>query len=203
MITRLDFFLRLREGLQKLPPEELETAVRYYTEYFDDAGAENEEKVLLELGDPMKIAQQITAEYLVRGIAPEEPTYTSQEKPTGKKGLSAVWVAILAVFASPIALPIAIAIAVLAFSLVIVIASMLFAFYAVAVAFVLAGIFAVVMGFVSLAVDLLTGLCAIGTGLFFVGLGLITFLPLLQLTRVTFSEIARLIGRRAVGRKKL
>lgn len=201
-MTRLDFFLRLREGLQKLPAEELENAVRYYAEYFDDAGAENEQKVLHELGDPMKIAQQITAEYMVRDIAIYRPQ-KQDGKPQGKKGISAVWVAILAVFASPIALPIAIAIAAVVFAVVITVAAILFSLYAVAISLVATGIFGAVIGFVVIPVHPPTALCAIGTGLAVAGVGLLLFLPLLALTRVTFNGIARMISHRVVRRKKV
>lgn len=202
-MTRLDFFLRLREGLQKLPPDEIEAAVLYYSEYFDDAGAENEQKVLLELGDPMKIAKQITAEYMVRDITPYTPPVKDEESPNGKKGLSAVWIAILAVFASPIALPIAIAIAAIAFAIVIAILAVLFLFYALAACFVLVGVLGAVLGFVVMPVHIPSGIAAVGTGMFLAGLGLLLALPLLWLTRAVFDGIARLISRRVVRRKKV
>ncbi|WP_312641624.1 HAAS signaling domain-containing protein [Hydrogenoanaerobacterium sp.] len=194
-MTRLDFFLRLREGLQKLPPEEIENAVRYYTEYFDDAGEENVQKVLEELGDPMKIAQQITAEYMVRDLTVYRPQNSA------KKGLSAVWIAVLAVFASPIALPIAIAIAGVAFALVAAAAAVLLAFFCGVFALIIAGLAVFIAGFFMLGVHVPTGLCAIGMGLLVAGLGLLLFLPVLWLAKATFSGIARLISRNVTRRK--
>jgi len=196
-MTRLDFFLRLREGLKKLPPEEIENAVRYYTEYFDDAGVENEQKVLQELGDPMKIAQQITAEYMVRDLAVYNPPKTA------KKGLSAVWIAILAVFASPIALPIAVAIAAVALAMVVAAVAVTFAFFCFVFALILAGIAGFVAGLFMLGVHVPTGICAIGVGLVSAGIGLLLFLPVMWLTKETFSGIARFISKRVVRRKPL
>ena len=35
--------------------------MQYYNDYFDDAGSENEEKVIEELGSPAKLAETIRA----------------------------------------------------------------------------------------------------------------------------------------------
>lgn len=55
-----EIFLRdLRRFLSDLPEEEREQAVKYYEDYFEDAGPENEEQVICELGTPVDIAKQI------------------------------------------------------------------------------------------------------------------------------------------------
>ena len=53
----------LRRALSVLPEEERANALRYYEEYFDDAGPENETKAIEELGEPAKVAAQILADY--------------------------------------------------------------------------------------------------------------------------------------------
>ena len=53
------FINELRNRLSSLPYDEREKAISYYEEYFDDAGAENEDSVINELGDIEKIAQEI------------------------------------------------------------------------------------------------------------------------------------------------
>nr|WP_162990708.1 hypothetical protein [Maliibacterium massiliense] len=70
--------MQLRNNLAALPQEELDSAVSYYCEYFDDNGPENEQRVLEELGDPAAIARQIVAEYHARiGQQQEEAPPTS------------------------------------------------------------------------------------------------------------------------------
>lgn len=55
-----EIFLRdLRRFLSDLPEEEREQAVKYYEDYFEDAGPENEQQVIQELGNPVDIAKQI------------------------------------------------------------------------------------------------------------------------------------------------
>lgn len=57
------FLQRLSELLDQLSPEERRDAIRYYVEYFDEAGPENETRILLELGSPEETAAAILADY--------------------------------------------------------------------------------------------------------------------------------------------
>ncbi len=56
------FIRRLRELLAGLPQSEASEAIQYYEDYFADAGVENEEKVIEELGSPEKVAANIRAD---------------------------------------------------------------------------------------------------------------------------------------------
>lgn len=49
-MNRADYMAALRRALSVLPEEERANALRYYEEYFDDAGPENEAKAIEELG---------------------------------------------------------------------------------------------------------------------------------------------------------
>ncbi len=62
-MTRKEFMYRLAEQLLPLPPEERVSALKYYDEYFDDAGPENESRIVEELGDPRTVAESIIREY--------------------------------------------------------------------------------------------------------------------------------------------
>lgn len=55
-------FMKELEGLLAgVPEEEKEEALQYYSDYFADAGKENEAQVLAELGSPQKVAALIKA----------------------------------------------------------------------------------------------------------------------------------------------
>ena len=60
-MTRNEFLAELRKHLQSLAEAEQEEAIRYYEEYFDDAGPENEARVIEELGSPAELARDIIA----------------------------------------------------------------------------------------------------------------------------------------------
>lgn len=55
------FLDRLQRQLADLTIEERREALEYYEEYFADAGEENEEDVILSLGTPEQVAEQIKA----------------------------------------------------------------------------------------------------------------------------------------------
>lgn len=58
-MNRVDFMKQLESLLQNISPAEREEALQYYNEYFNDAGAENEQAVMEALGNPAKVAENI------------------------------------------------------------------------------------------------------------------------------------------------
>lgn len=55
-MNRREFMDRLEALLQSISPEERNEAMQYYNDYFDDAGPENEGRVIRELESPEKVA---------------------------------------------------------------------------------------------------------------------------------------------------
>lgn len=60
-MDRKKFMERLERLLWNISDSEREEALQYYNDYFDDAGEENEAKVIEELGSPEQVAQKIKA----------------------------------------------------------------------------------------------------------------------------------------------
>ena len=58
-MNREEYLKRLSFLLKDLPKEEIEDAIAYYEDYFEEAGEEKEEQVIKELGSPEKIAKMI------------------------------------------------------------------------------------------------------------------------------------------------
>ncbi len=58
-MNRSEFIRILRKELDRLPQDEIDAAVEYYEEYFDEAGPDKEAEIIKELGNPRKIANQI------------------------------------------------------------------------------------------------------------------------------------------------
>lgn len=58
-MTKLEFIAALQAKLHMLSKEEREDAVQFYEEYFDEAGPENEQAVIDELGSPDAVAEKI------------------------------------------------------------------------------------------------------------------------------------------------
>jgi len=67
-VNRKEFLRKLQLELYKLPRHEIDDAIAYYNEYFEEAGPEQEQAVIKDLGSPSKIATQIKADYAVRQL---------------------------------------------------------------------------------------------------------------------------------------
>ena len=197
------FLRRLEEGLRQLPPEEREDILAYHREYFQDAGPEQEAKVIQELGDPDLLARRLLSEYGEQPPASPPPPPPSQPQPEApkKKRPSGVLVAILAVLAAPIALPLAAALGAVAIALAVAALSVALALMAVIVGVLVTGFALVALGFSALLLYPPAALVVLGAGLVCCGLGLFGVMPVVLLIQAMFRGLANLF-RKAFSRRK-
>lgn len=99
-MNKHEYLTALNKELKKLPAEERKNAIQYYMEYFDDAGVENEQRVITELGYPKEVANTLLSDYAIKRI--NMPAAVSN-----KRNLSVLKWVIIALVSSPIALPLA------------------------------------------------------------------------------------------------
>lgn len=198
-MNRLQFMTELRGRLSQLPPEELNSALLYYAEYFDDAGPENEQKVIQELGTPEQVAAQIIEDYAAKCVRiPPEPV-PKQKRSTG----SIVLLCILAVFAAPIVLPLAIALAAVAVSVIVAAFAVLVSLFVASGALILSGLFTAGVSFAVLLESPPTTVMFFGIGLLMTGVGLALMLGSFALTKAAckgVAALARLCFHRRRGR---
>ena len=71
-MTKKEYLSRLERCLECIENSEREAAIQFYAEYFDDAGEENTEKVISELGSPEKLAREIITQSADQGNS-EQP----------------------------------------------------------------------------------------------------------------------------------
>ena len=190
-MNKYEFMAQLKKHLRKLPFDEVKEAVDYYEQYFDDAGEENEQAVLSELGSPSAVASQIVASFAA--------------KDTGKsvqKGFSTAWMTILAVFATPAAHPVALAVAVLALALVVVMLIIVYSIGAAGIGLVVSGIFSAVTGGSIAFRSLSTALFFFGLGLASSGAGLAVIAGTVKLSRIGFAWLAKNMGEFILWRNK-
>ncbi|WP_418441295.1 DUF1700 domain-containing protein [Candidatus Allofournierella excrementavium] len=86
-MTREEFLRRLNELLSDVTDEERAEAIRFYEEYLDDAGPEQEAQVLAELGSPEKVAAIIRAN--VPGSRVQQETAAQEAQAAGPAGSGA------------------------------------------------------------------------------------------------------------------
>lgn len=208
-MNRTEFMERLEELLSDVPQEERRDALRYYNDYLDDAGAENENAALAALVSPENVADSIRA-----GLQEEEASgsgrnavgrpvsgqernaagrqATGPERPGRKGEAGRIILTVLAcIFLLPVLIPLGLGAVILAFSFL-VCAAVFFA------SMILSGIVVLVIGvalslfaLVNLAAFPSSAVCILGGGMVCVGIGLLLTLFMCWLAGKTIPAMCR------------
>ena len=208
-MNRTEFMERLEELLSDVPQEERRDALRYYNDYLDDAGAENENAALAALVSPENVADSIRA-----GLQEEEASgsgrnavgrpvsgqernaagrqATGPERPGRKGEAGRIILTVLAcIFLLPVLIPLGLGAVILAFSFL-VCAAVFFA------SMILSGIVVLVIGvalslfaLVNLAAFPSSAVCILGGGMVCVGIGLLLTLFMCWLAGKTIPAMFR------------
>jgi uncharacterized membrane protein len=194
-MTKTEFLEQLKSKLKNLPAEEVNEALSYYEEYFDDAGPENEAATIAQLGTPAEVAANIIGDYAIRDVSGEGG------KKSAGSGLSVIWIVILGIFASPIALPLAIEVVAILVSLLASALAVLLSLAATAVALLGSGLFMLVLGVLVLFQSVATGIFFIGAGLVCIAIGGALGLAVGWLTKVTVRGVA-LLGAKLLKKRR-
>lgn len=184
-MTRTEYLAKLDRYLHRLPEKDYQEAMDYFTEYFDEAGPENEAQVMTELGTPKEAAQDLL-EQLWDKQEDREPSCSKF------KGLR---LALLTLIVAPLSL-LAILVAV----------PLVIAFLATILAFVVSALASLLGGVAVLAVFIwesmtLPGLTpaamamGIGAGFLIMGLMLLLYLIFIGLSKVVTRFLIAIIRR--------
>lgn len=188
----------LRSRLHRLPEHEIDAALIYYEEYFNEAGEENEQQVIQQLGPPSQVAAQILADLAIKDL-------DATPKST-KKNMSAFWLIILAILSAPLSLPLLATAIALIFSAGAVVFSFVIAIVATVGGILFGGLVALVSGFLILTDHWPTALLFIGVGLTITGFGVLIFSPTIRLIKriglASVEGLARLFQRITRKRKE-
>ena len=176
-MTRTEYIAKLTKYLRKLPQQDYEEAIEYFMEYFEEAGPENEARVIAELGTPKEAAHEVISRLLDEKII--------EDKSSLRNKTTILWIAILAVLASPVALPILLFFLAMIMTLLMIIFAVIVTALALTFALLISGVYTFFTSFSLLNVSL-------ASTLFGGGLGLLMFGGALLLLLISF-EICKLI----------
>ena len=176
-MTRTEYIAKLTKYLRKLPQQDYEEAIEYFMEYFEEAGPENEARVIAELGTPKEAAHEVISRLLEEKIV--------EDKSSLRNKTAILWIAILAVLTSPVALPILLFFLAMIMTLLMIIFAVIVTALALTFALLISGIYTFFTSFSLLSVSL-------ASTLFGGGLGLLMFGGALLLLLISF-EICKLI----------
>lgn len=188
-MNKEEFLKELKERLEGLPSDEIENAINYYIEYFEDAKIDNEADVTISLGTAKEVAEQIISEYSLRnseevvkvnlskdnGNKYNEDEYNTKyfsneeynNKKEKKSKLPIILIAILAVLASPLLLGLGIGAVAIIFGLVV-------GLFAIVISIIFGGGACILGGIVSIIATLFAvAQSGVPTTILFIGISLI------------------------------
>ena len=187
-MSREEYLNQLHKYLRKLPRQDYEDAMEYFTEYFQETDEEGAEELMKELGTPKEAARELMANLLNKKIEDHQNYETDGQTRAEQKGSGkhVVWIALLAAFAAVV---LALVVCVFVILLCVVLCLML-----IGGKILIRGILAVPFSMSGFA--MLTG-----SGLLAVGAGILGVLLCVYLCKWSSMLIAKLV-RRITGRKR-
>jgi len=189
-MNKEEFLKKLEALLLDVPGDERREALEYYRNYFEDAGQENEAKIIEELESPEKIASIIKSDCvtdLTKASNKERNNKDHKEKNSfqafyeNNKGLSIFLIIVIALFASPVWLPVGgtlLGAVMGAFGLLV---GLIFGSWGMAVGFIIGGIACIGVGIGTLFASVGAGLILIGIGFVLLIFGILALLAALWL----------------------
>ena len=184
-MTRTEYIAKLTKYLRKLPQQDYEEAIEYFMEYFEEAGPENEARVIAELGTPKEAAHEVISRLLEEKIV--------EDKSSLRNKTTILWIAILAVLASPVALPILLFFLAMIMTLLMIIFAVIVTALALTFALLISGVYTFFTSFSLLSVSLASTLFGGGLGLLMFGGAVLLLLILFEICKLIVKLITLLI----------
>lgn len=168
-MNRNEFMKQLERLLLDIPEGDRLDALKYYNDYFDEAGVERECEVIRELGSPGKVAAIIKADLNENNTAHIEHAVEGYKPPKKKRNIPWALVIILLIFA----LPVLGGVFGTLLGMVGAIFGILVAIFACGVAFLLSAIACIVVGVLRVITSPVEGLLLLGGGCVLLAVGLL------------------------------
>lgn len=204
-MTREQYMEALKRYLRRLPKNDYDNAIEYFTEYFEEAGPENEQEVIRELGAPREAARELLMHLLDESTGnsrKEDITDLSENKASDKKEGSRkyspgkiILLTFLVLCASPVSLVLLVGAGGILAALLVAIASVVFSLAVTSLAVIAGGVLLAGAGFMAV-VESVSGACMIvGAGFFLAGAGIILGVLTICICKGCAVGIGRLVNR--------
>lgn len=194
-MTKVEYLAKLDKYLRKLPKEDYQEAMDYFSEYFEEAGPENEAQVIAELGTPKEAARDIISRLLDEKIIDQEKTPKSR--------VSMVWLAILAILSAPVTLPLALFLFLAVITILALGVAAIAVVLSLGVAVLTSGIYMLFDSWSYLNISFSATALSFGLGLLALGLSLLALLAAGAVCKVVGRSIVNLARKTENKRRKL
>ena len=202
-MSREEYLNQLHKYLRKLPRQDYEDAMEYFTEYFQETDEEGAAELMKELGTPKEAARELMANLLDKKIEEHQNYETDGQTRAEKKGSGkhVIWIAVLVLFAAPVGAPLLAALAAVVLSLVVCVFAVLLCVVLFAAALLMVGGKIFIRGILAVPFSMSGFAMLTGSGLLAIGAGILGALLCVYLCKWSGMLIVKLV-RRIAGRKR-
>ena len=193
-MNKKKFLEVLQRKLRHLPKEDREDVIAYYEEYLVEMNLSEEEDVTEKIGKPEDVAREIL------GNCAEKHIDEQKEKGGIKNSAKLIWIILLGICASPIAIPLAGAMVILLLSCLVVVGSIVLSIACTGAVFFASGLLCIPC--LIWAVGFAQKLVCFGMGLICIGLGILLLIATIKVAERLVHGIAYLF-QKAFYRKKV
>lgn len=194
---------QLRKYLKRLPKEDYENAIEYFSEYFDEAGPQKEQQVMKELGEPKEAARELLLNLLQESVENdqdivEEKAAVQPEAASGGKKRSPgkiILLAILVLCASPVSLALLVGVLAVLLAVVVTATAVIFSLGITSIAATAGGIVTVGFGATLVLKSAAAACMMIGGGFLMAGIGILAGVLTIYICKWCANGIGRLVNR--------
>lgn len=197
-MNRFEFMRRLEELLSDISPNEKEEALTYYNDYFNDAGEENEQQVIMDLESPEQVAKVVKEglgfQKQSENIPPQqtpEPAPAAEKKKDSLPAWAIVLIVIGVIFGSPLILSLAAALLGVAVAVIATLLSIVLAFGVTALALFVCGVVFFIVGFIIVPESFWLSIALIGSALLMGAIGILFMILTVLLVGVAIPAMCR------------
>ncbi len=161
-MNKTEYLDQLQKYLKRLPKEDYDNAMEYFTEYFEEVGEDGEQKAIEELGTPKEAAAELLGHLL-------------NDEKTSSVG-RVLRITCLAVLAAPLGLPLALTAVSLILTGILMAVVVLLCMAVFSVSMVIVAVKVLIRGLIAFSVSAGGGMALVGMALFLTGAGILMML---------------------------
>lgn len=181
-MTKEEYLTQLKKYLKRLPKEDYNNAMDYFTEYFEDAGPEGETALMQELGTPKEAAYDILDNLI-----------TEKRNDPGTPVWKILLLTLLVICAAPLGGSLALAVLAVLLACVVVIIVGILCILTFGAMFVIIGGKLFIRGAIAITASLSGASLISGAGLFSIGIGILAVVAVVCFCKWIILRLAHLI----------
>ncbi|WP_065674881.1 DUF1700 domain-containing protein [Lactiplantibacillus pentosus] len=186
-----DYLSKFEALLVQLTDDERDEVVEFYREYLLDAGIDNYDDCVAELGLPKQLARKVLADYSIRFN--ENLSANTSKRQKSQANVRTIWLIVLALISTPITIPALIAILAVFFAIAVSAFAVIIAVGAILVAVTLLAFAMLTAGIGVFGQSLWVALFYLGSGLAIIGAELLIMPLFIWLISLIIQGIAKIV----------